>query len=86
LLILDKFIVDNTTDRLEEIRRYLDELSGILKKLTFHHDINPTGPMKLLLAQIYVHVLDFLERMVEYSNLTSGGKSLDGILISGKSN
>jgi hypothetical protein len=38
--------------------------------------------MKLLLAQIYVHVLDFLERIVEYSNLTSGGKSLDGILIS----
>ncbi|KAH7314232.1 hypothetical protein BKA65DRAFT_118747 [Rhexocercosporidium sp. MPI-PUGE-AT-0058] len=69
-----QFIVDNTTDKKEDIVEHLEGLSNILDTISFENDMGPTGRMKKIMATIYVHVLDFLERVIEYTNLTSWGK------------
>jgi hypothetical protein len=56
------------------IQEYLDQLGTILKRVSFQNATDPTGTMRLLIAKIYVRVLDFLERLVEFSGVTPYGK------------
>ncbi|CZR59012.1 uncharacterized protein PAC_08904 [Phialocephala subalpina] len=74
LKLIFKFVLDNASDRQEEILDHLMALSEILSTMSFQNDMEPTGPMKKLMATIYVHVLDFLERLIEYTNLSSWGR------------
>ncbi|KAG4441759.1 hypothetical protein IFR05_002750 [Cadophora sp. M221] len=69
-----RFIVGNVADKKEDIVGHLDKSSEILDTISFENDMGPASIMKKIMATIYVQVLDFLERVVEYTNLSSWGK------------
>lgn len=52
----------------------MENLGKTLEQMRFQHDMKPTGAMKILLARIYIQVIKFLERLVEYSTLPVMGK------------
>jgi hypothetical protein len=54
--------------------KYFEALNKILPDLNFYTEAVPTNAMKSLLAQIYVHILNFLERIWDYSVLKGWGK------------
>jgi hypothetical protein len=75
-----QFILDNA-DKQEDVVGQLTTLGDILHTISFHNDMEPTGAMKKLMATIYVQVLDFLERVIDYTNLTPLGEPL-GLSVS----
>jgi hypothetical protein len=52
----------------------LERLKEFLECLSFQQATDPTESMKLLIAQIYVLVLDLLERLIEFTGVASYGK------------
>jgi len=71
-----QFILDNA-DKQENIVGQLTTLGDILLTISFQNDMEPTGAMKKLMATIFIQVLDFLERVMNCTNLTPMGEPLE---------
>ncbi|PMD16288.1 hypothetical protein NA56DRAFT_649453 [Hyaloscypha hepaticicola] len=70
-------------DKMVIIKENLDVLETILKRVSFETATDPTEAMKILVARIYVSVLDFLERLVEFSRATAAVKVLVALKVMG---